>query len=817
MKPCNDYPISFAYKAQDGKYYGTNGSVGLYHRGEDRACPTGSPIIVQGVTIGLVGATGLASGPHLHFQCMNGTTDKDPAPYRWAGGTVTTAGWHTQFGNQVRITHADGMVMIYAHLSKINVTVGQKIGGSMAETINDDVARQIGWHYLGRNGYDGKPNALQSSQNDIKGKPLTNAQLSTFFLSAEARDWRDSRIHKVYAERDALKSQNANLVAERDRLAVSNTELTKTIGAPTLTVDSLADWPTDTAVHFTMFEIDANNAEVANTRTDWKAIKTGATTLGTLTLQAGTDREYPIGSKVICAPTAAWADDLIEGLLVSHDQDGTLKADSVDVTAVIKDSIITPAKLDSTFKQGWFSGELPAVSSVTHNGNRSYDVVFGSTVASTLTPGMRLELTKTVAGNGYMGGAFNGSSHYFTKTSPSGTLGTVTNNFTIEAVVQPTSYATGYVCGRMDATPANGWGVFMESDGRITIQVFNAGNANFRKISTYQSLPLNKKTHVAVSWNGTGPAIVIYFDGIAVPAYQSGVGGTNPTTAGTGGDFSIGRPGAYASFYFPGYISNVAVFDAVLSAATIRQHATYKLTGSETNCIGAWSLDNTANDQFGANNLTATGGVGFTAQTPHGQLDSGVQTTKAVGLVMKVNGTDVTVQVPEGVTIPTTGGITSVAYSTQANPYGFVSDKGRWAVESLLRTDIGGTSASTSWFYPGTFGVYIPVGTWNISYLIGVRCAASTNSYITNTTGLSTSSSGAANIANSYSYNGIDYGTSTTHSLEGCITNTMTDYRQTTGGQVYLGGSASFNGTVINNGFYGSTSSGKLKLIPSNL
>lgn len=129
MKPCNDYPISFAYKAQDGQYYGPNGSVGLYHRGEDRACPTGSPIIVQGVTIGLVGATGLASGPHLHFQCMRGG-DVDPAPYRWAAGKVTTAGWHSQFGNHIRITHTDGTEMIYAHLSKINVTVGQVLGGS---------------------------------------------------------------------------------------------------------------------------------------------------------------------------------------------------------------------------------------------------------------------------------------------------------------------------------------------------------------------------------------------------------------------------------------------------------------------------------------------------------------------------------------------------------------------------------------------------------------------------------------------------------------------------------------------------------------
>ena len=377
----------------------------------------------------------------------------------------------------------------------------------------------------------------------------------------------------------------------------------------------------------------------------------------------------------------------------------------------------------TTSPQGWTS-IVPAVSTVTHNGNRSYDVAFASTVASTLSPGMRLEFTKTVAGNGYMGGAFNGSSHYFTKASPSGTLGTVTNNFTIEAVVQLTSYKAEYICGRADSTPNNWFGFGINASGQVFVNVGSGGTANTRSISTYQSLPLNKKTHVAASWQG-GTAYKIYFDGVEVPVQTAVTSGTAPTTAGTGGDFSVGRLGAYNAEYFAGYISNVAVFDAVLSAATIKDHSTLKLTGSETNCIGAWSLDNTANDQSSAgNNLTATGGVGYTAQSPHGQLGNGVETTKAVGLVMAVSGATVTVQCPEGVTIPTTGGITSVAYSTQANPYGWVDDKGRWEIATLNQVvqSVGGTGSYGEF---GSMRIQVPVGSFAISNASNVAITVS--------------------------------------------------------------------------------------------
>ena len=121
--------------------------------------------------------------------------------------------------------------------------------------INDDVSRQIGWHFMGRNGYDGKPNALQSKQGDIYGKELSNAQMSAFFLSAEAREWRDSRLPKLYAERDALKASNTNLNTQvtqmtkalsdaQTKLTQANTSiigLTQTVNEKQAEIDAQSD------------------------------------------------------------------------------------------------------------------------------------------------------------------------------------------------------------------------------------------------------------------------------------------------------------------------------------------------------------------------------------------------------------------------------------------------------------------------------------------------------------------------------------------------------------------------------------------------
>lgn len=104
---------------------------------------------------------------------------------------------------------------------------------------------------------------------------------------------------------------------------------TRAIGASSITVGALTGWPTATAVHFSIYQVDTSGNKVAGSQTDWKGTSSG-TTISNLTLEAGSDSGDSVGAIVECGPTAAWANDVVDGILVSHDQDGTLKDGAVD-------------------------------------------------------------------------------------------------------------------------------------------------------------------------------------------------------------------------------------------------------------------------------------------------------------------------------------------------------------------------------------------------------------------------------------------------------------------------------------------------------
>lgn len=135
----SDYQVTFGYGAQDGVYYGPNGSIGPFHKGNDRPCPDGTPVVIARVTIGLTGHSGAAAGPHLHTQAGSDPGCQqtfDPSPLDFQPGTVTRAGTASQWGNFVTM-QVEGGYITYAHLSEINVSVGQVIEGAPVQQAAD--------------------------------------------------------------------------------------------------------------------------------------------------------------------------------------------------------------------------------------------------------------------------------------------------------------------------------------------------------------------------------------------------------------------------------------------------------------------------------------------------------------------------------------------------------------------------------------------------------------------------------------------------------------------------------------------------------
>ncbi|UOF80523.1 concanavalin A-like lectin/glucanase [Caudoviricetes sp.] len=400
---------------------------------------------------------------------------------------------------------------------------------------------------------------------------------------------------------------------------------------------------------------------------------------------------------------------------------------SLSGTKLVAGTVPQSAMSDASLN-GWVTGKASAISSVTHNGNRSYTATHASSMDSVVQPGMKARFTRTTAAPTYMGGVFNGSSQYFIKTTPTSTLSTITNNFTIMLFHEPTSYVSEYLVARTDAAANNSIDLSMTSTGTVRIAIISGGSGNVRYIDSIQSLPLERKTHIAVTWSsGT---VVMYFDGVSVPVASAVTSGTAPTSAGTGGDFAIGRRGASATGYAVGYISGVGIFNAVLSASTIRSYIPQVLSGAEANCIGAWSLNNTAVNQQspGTNDLTATGSVGYTNISPYSVGASNTPSTYDYGVVTAVSGTSVTYQMCEGCTIPTSGGVSAVDISPSGNPIGFPMSKNRWRINTLIRADISTASNATFGAMTGV-NILVPIGAWAVGWMSSIAVTAVINLY----------------------------------------------------------------------------------------
>ena len=503
----------------------------------------------------------------------------------------------------------------------------------------------------------------------------------------------------------------------------------KAIGANSININDATNWTTQSAIHFSIFEtitVAGVTIKDTSTQTDWKGVLAG-TTITNLTITGGADRAYTAGALVELTPTSRYAKDLYDNISAHANQDGSLKSAAVQAAL----------NLGSGALNGWNPLAFTP-NSITYNGNRSYDLVFnGQDITGAVSNGMRLRTTRTVAAPTQCA-SLNGTSQYFSKSSPAGM--SFTDDFTISAWVKLSSYPTtsAPIISRYNGT--SGWKMNIELGGQVTIAGFNGSAANYRGFQSYQSIPLNRWVHITgqldmSTYTATPTTCYIMIDGVDVPGTTI-QGGTNPTSLAQAGDLQVGS--LNTAFFFPGKIAQVAVFNAKVAQATMRGYLSQGLSGSEASLISAYSFNNSITDlnTTNANNLTAQNAASATnadspftqddTGTPGGSFDFGIITRKSFS-----TNTTLTVQVPEGCTIPTTGGVSAAAYATEQVPYGFPSSRGKWSILTHIKLNINTpTPATTTWYsgVPGGYamGISIPVGSWQVSYAAAFQMSRGT-------------------------------------------------------------------------------------------
>lgn len=135
MRDASQYPVTLWYGATTPPY-GTPQFP--YHRGVDYGAPEGTPLLVNGVLVGITGHTGFVTGPHLHLGHWVSGRDVDPGKggFKVNGAKVLRIGEDNVNGKYVHVGDADGSYWVYLHLSRVDVKVGQELKGYMGFDYN---------------------------------------------------------------------------------------------------------------------------------------------------------------------------------------------------------------------------------------------------------------------------------------------------------------------------------------------------------------------------------------------------------------------------------------------------------------------------------------------------------------------------------------------------------------------------------------------------------------------------------------------------------------------------------------------------------
>lgn len=503
---------------------------------------------------------------------------------------------------------------------------------------------------------------------------------------------------------------------DTDYAIATTVKTARLAGETVLEAFDVGKFADDTPVYFVTYKktVDPLTSEVTVSElVSWKGlINSGANTITNLVVAPGyVDDGNDVGDFIECIPTSHWVNSMINGIFVGHNPDGTFKA------SAIRSALgITPGSF-----AGW-ENLGHTVGTITPKGNRSYEITLtGVDARSQLTEGMRARTTRSVAASD-TSFLLDGSNDYYVKTAPN-KMG-FTDDFATGFWIYPTAYPTTFagIASRYNGT--SGWEFLMDSKGSIILIGHNAGSSNFRGVTSYQSVPLNRWTFVAAQLDmsahtPTPTTSYVMMNGVDVPAYVS-QSGTNPGSLVAAGNLEIGSTNGGTNA-FSGYIGDGGIFSAKVTQATMLGYMNQKLTGSEANLASGY-INGSVNDvnTTTPNNLVATNGATTITNAPYG--NRGASTTLDYGVIMTkpvyaLSNTTFTVQVPEGCTLPTTGGIASIDYATADIPYGFPRAKGRWELRAVQMSNPTGTTlAQNTWLNPQGLRILTPAGAWIAGY-----------------------------------------------------------------------------------------------------
>ena len=143
-------------------------------------------------------------------------------------------------------------------------------------------------------------------------------------------------------------------------------------GASVLQCDDLSSWATDTPVHFSTYKTNADGSIDSASQTDWKGVVVGNNITDLTRIAGAADSGNAANDRVELNPTIGWLEDLVSGILISLNQNGTLKNNAVG-TSAIANGAVTSAK--------FAEGAVPVITMTTEDPGEGADLAANHFIA----------------------------------------------------------------------------------------------------------------------------------------------------------------------------------------------------------------------------------------------------------------------------------------------------------------------------------------------------------------------------------------------------------------------------------------------------